>query len=136
LLSSAIAGIAYAVIIFSVGVVLGTIRVLLIAPHVGATIAVLLEAPLMLVASWHVCRQCIKRFRVPTSSQARLSMGAVALAILLSAEIALAGIAFGQTLTGYLISLRSAAGVAGLSAQIAFAALPLLQLDRRHRDAF
>jgi hypothetical protein len=63
-------------------------------------------------------------------------MGAVALAILLSAEIALAGIAFGQTLTGYLFSLRSPASVAGLPAQIAFAAFPLLQLDRRHRDAF
>jgi hypothetical protein len=45
------AGALYAITVFLIGFILGTIRVLLLAPHLGETIAVILEAPLMLAAS-------------------------------------------------------------------------------------
>jgi hypothetical protein len=35
-------------------------RVLLIAPRLGETAAVFLETPLILAASWFVCRWCAK----------------------------------------------------------------------------
>jgi hypothetical protein len=50
------AGALYAIIIFVVGFILGTIRVLLLAPRLGETTAVIIEAPIMLAASWFVCR--------------------------------------------------------------------------------
>ena len=131
MLSSSVAGIAYATIVFSIGFALGIVRVLLVTPRAGAMTAVLLEAPIMLVASWHVCRQCVRRFRVEDSLHARLIMGAVALATLLLAEIALAESILGRTLAEYLASLRSATGGVGLAAQIAFGAFPLLQSGRR-----
>jgi hypothetical protein len=48
-------------VVFFVGFILGTVRVLLIAPRLGETAAVLLETPVMLVASWFVCRWYVKR---------------------------------------------------------------------------
>jgi hypothetical protein len=51
------AGALYAIIVFVSGFILGTIRVLLIAPRLGETLAVIVEAPLILVASWFVCRR-------------------------------------------------------------------------------
>ena len=52
------AGALYAVIVLLVGFILGTIRVLLLAPRLGETTAVILEAPMMLAASWFICRWC------------------------------------------------------------------------------
>jgi len=45
--------------------ILGTIRVLLIVPRPGVTIAVTIEAPMILAASWFVCRWRLDRLRLP-----------------------------------------------------------------------
>ena len=50
------AGALYAIVVFSIGFILGTIRVLLLLPRLGETTAVIVEAPIMLAASWFVCR--------------------------------------------------------------------------------
>lgn len=42
------AGALYAIIVFLIGFILGTIRVLLLIPRLGETIAVILEAPSIL----------------------------------------------------------------------------------------
>jgi hypothetical protein len=52
---SAWAGALYALLVFLIGFILGTIRVLLIAPRLGETIAVLLETPVILGASFGWC---------------------------------------------------------------------------------
>jgi hypothetical protein len=57
-------GAFYAIIIFVIGFILGTIRVLLLAPRLGKTTAVIIEAPIMLAASWFVCRWCVDRLDV------------------------------------------------------------------------
>jgi uncharacterized membrane protein YGL010W len=62
---------------FSIGFILGTIRVLLFAPRVGETIAVTVEAPIMLAASWFVCRWCVGRLDVRRTVAARSLMGLV-----------------------------------------------------------
>ena len=49
------AGALYAIIVFVIGFMLGTIRVLLVAPRLGETTADIIEAPIMLAASWFVC---------------------------------------------------------------------------------
>lgn len=45
------AGALYAIIVFLIGFILGTIRVLLLVPHMGETTAVISELPIMLAAS-------------------------------------------------------------------------------------
>ena len=63
------AGALYAIVVFSIGFILGTIRVLLVAPRQGETTAVIIEAPIMLAASWFVCRWCVNWINVRRRSR-------------------------------------------------------------------
>jgi hypothetical protein len=69
------AGALYAITVFSIGFILGTIRVLLFAPRAGETTAVIVEAPIMLTASWFVCGWCVNRFDVRRTVLAGSLMG-------------------------------------------------------------
>ena len=93
------AGALYAIIVFSIGFMLGTIRVLLLAPRLGETIAVIIEAPIMLAASWFVCRWCVDRLDVRRTVPTRSLMGLVAFLVLMSAEVGL-GAVLGRSLVG------------------------------------
>src|SRR6266851_353394 len=81
------AGTFYFALVFGAGFLLGTIRVLWVAPSFGTRIAKLMEAPIMLVvtilAAWWLAR----RHSLPPTSAARLGVGFVALGLLLAAEI-------------------------------------------------
>src|SRR6516165_5340600 len=79
------AGGLYAIIVFLIGFILGTIRVLLVAPCLGETSAVIIEAPIMLAASWLVCRWCVDRLNVTRNVPARSLMGFIAFLALMSA---------------------------------------------------
>lgn len=127
LLRPAAAGGLYAISVFSLGFVLGTIRVLILVPRIGPTLAVLAETPVMLGASWWVSSECIARLQIDRTVAARLVMGLVAFTVLMAAETTLAVILFGRSVTGYLLSLTVMPGVIGLAAQIAFAGFPLVQ---------
>jgi hypothetical protein len=133
------AGVVYALAVFVVGFALGTIRVLLVAPRTGPTAAVLLEAPLMLCASWWVSRRCIRYFRVVPAPRARALMGTVAFVFLMLEEWALAAVVFRSSAVAYLSSFASSQGAIGLAAQLAFAFIPLIQglrgCTRRSRSA-
>src|SRR5215468_9464757 len=81
------AGALYAIIVFVIGFILGTIRVLLVAPRLGETTAVIIEAPIMLAASWFVCRWCVDRLDVGRKVTARALLSLVAFLVLMSAEV-------------------------------------------------
>ena len=115
---------------FAFGFCLGALRMALVVPRLGETVAVLVEMPFMLAASWWVCRRCVGHFRVRASLGARLVMGSVALATLQTEEIALAIAAFGRTPAQYWIGLRSLPGMIGLVGQMASASFPLTLLAR------
>jgi len=106
--------------------VLGAVRVSLVAPALGATLAVELETPLMLALSWLVAGRCVARFQVARGSGARTGMGAVALAVLLAAEWITARLAFQRTTAEFLAGYHTVAGCIGLLAQIAFACIPIV----------
>jgi hypothetical protein len=127
-LDSSKAGLAYAAIAFGAGFILGALRLFLVVPRLGVTVAVLLEAPVMLALSWWVCRWCVARFRVAASWEARLLMGVVALLGLQLAEISLAATLFDQPPASYLRGLGQVPGAIGAAAQLAFACWPLVQL--------
>ena len=105
---------------------LGTIRVLLVVPRLGETMAVIIEAPIMLVASWFVCRGCLDRLNVARTLPARSLMGLVAFLVLMSAEVAL-GAVLGRSLLDQLAACGSPAGAFGLGAQVIFATFPVIQ---------
>src|SRR5215472_1132334 len=86
------AGALYAIIVFVIGFILGTIRVLLVAPRLGETTAVIIEAPIMLAASWFLCRWCVDKLDVRRSVAARSLMGLVAFLVLMSAEVGLGAV--------------------------------------------
>jgi hypothetical protein len=125
------AGALYALIVFLAGFIFGTIRVLLLAPRLGETAAVILETPVMLAASWFLCRWCVDRLDVPHRVGARSLMGVVAFVVLMAAELGLAGLVFDRSLDEQLAGYASAPGVIGLVAQAVFAAFPVVRLWRR-----
>ena len=81
------AGALYAIIVLLNGFIVGTIRVLLLVPGVGETTAVIVEAPIMLAASWFVCHWCVDRLSVRRTVPAGSLMGLVAFLVLMSAEV-------------------------------------------------
>ncbi|WP_297297174.1 hypothetical protein [uncultured Methylovirgula sp.] len=117
------AAILYVALVFAAGFVFGTIRVLWIAPRWGELRAVLLELPLILLVSWLACGISIRTFGV-RGRGAGLAMGAIAFALLMMAEWALARLAFNRSLAEYLRAYATVAGAAGLAGQIVFGLFP------------
>ena len=131
------AGTIYFAIIYLIGFMLGTMRVLLLAPRIGEMAAVLIETPIMLAASWIVSGSCTRRFGVLSEIQPRLVMGGVGFVLLMLGEVGVSMAAFGRSWEGTLAALLSPPGLIGLSAQVAFGLLPLLQalLERKRGQA-
>ncbi|HMQ92949.1 MAG TPA: hypothetical protein PKA33_08380 [Amaricoccus sp.] len=120
------AGITYFGLVFAAGFVLGTLRVLLLAPLIGATGAVAAELPVMLAISWIACRRLVAAFAVPDGIAARAVMGGTGFALLMLAESLLGALAFGRPLAAHVAELGTARGVLGLCGQIAFGLMPLV----------
>ena len=136
LLASGIrAGVAYGATVFAVGFLLGTARILLLAPRVGAAAAVSIEAPIIMTASWYVSRFWMARLAIRADIGLRILAGAVAFATLQILEVTLAIGLFRRSMGAYLADLSSTAGAIGLAAQICVATFPLLitVMSRRAR---
>jgi hypothetical protein len=123
-------GVAYAISVFAIGFMLGTARVLILAPRVGSTVAVAMEAPMMLAASWFMSGMWMRRLNVPLGTYDCILVGAVALATLTGLEVALSLGMFHRSMGEYVADLRSPGGVIGLAAQLVFAGVPLLRVLR------
>lgn len=102
---------------------LGALRTLWLAPRIGAEAAVLAEQVPMPIASWLTARALLRRWPLP-GRRAALMMGAMAFALLMIAECALAVLLFGQTPAIWAASLTTPAGALGLAGQVLFAAMP------------
>lgn len=122
------AGLAYFAIVFAAGGVLGTLRVLVLAPRLGEFGAVLAEMPVMLAVSWFACAFLLARFEVGEGVIGRFFMGGVAFGLLTIAEIGVSIVAFGRSPAEHLAAYESGSGILGGLAQLAFAAIPLVQL--------
>lgn len=80
--------VAYFGLVFGAGFILGTIRVLFAVPQFGTRIAELLEMPLMLIAIVLGARWINRHFTNTAQPLTRLSIGLIALGLLLMAEVA------------------------------------------------
>lgn len=122
---------AYFAIVFSLAFMLGIVRTLIVEPRTGEVVAVLIEAPIILLVSWFAAGWSTRRFSVPPEALVRLAMGFAAFALLMAVETAMSLLLFGRPLTQQLAAYATLAGAIGLLAQTAFGFMPLLAACRR-----
>ena len=122
------AGFFYFLMVFAVGFLLGTIRVIYLIPRFGPVPAVLIELPILLAISWSACGIVLRHIEVPPQFGERLAMGTVAFVILMLAEVIFATLEFGQAIPDYLAQYSTAHGALGLAGQVVFAFFPVLRL--------
>jgi hypothetical protein len=122
------AALQYFMVVFGAGFLLGTIRVLLLAPRLGVRTAELLEMPVMVAISFAAARWVARRFHVLGLS-ASLGMGLLALLLLIGAELLLVWIS-GATLENFIASRDPISGSAYLVALILFGLMPWLVRKR------
>ena len=119
------AGCVYFALVFGVAFAVGAFRVTVVAPRIGDFAAVAVEVPVILATAWIVAGRVLARWPLRVSS--RLAMGAIAFALLMLAEFALATLAFGQSGADFAARFATPPGLAGLSGQMGFAILPALR---------
>ncbi len=122
------AGTLYAAGVFAAGFALGIVRLLLLTPVVGATLAVLIELPVILSISWLLCRRAVELLAVPVQWQARGVMAASAFGVLLLAEFGIWIMLFDGSIQSFFARYSQTEGIIGLLGQILFALFPLIQL--------
>ena len=119
-------GAVYFALVFAVGWILGPIRELWIIPRFGRTAGYLFEAPIMLVAMIASAQWVIRRFCVSNSLSTRSSIGLIATALLIVAEILGTWWTRGASLSGYRETFDTVSGVVFVLLLVLFAAMPML----------
>jgi hypothetical protein len=120
------AGVLYFAVMFAVGFAFGTIRVLWVVPRVGVRTAELLESPLMLAVTILAATWVMRRLRVPPALWERLTVGLVAVALLLMAEFGLVRALRGLTIREYFASRDPVSGTVYIVMLAIFAVMPAL----------
>ncbi len=115
------AGVLYFAVIFGAGFVLGPIRILWVVPRLGARMAELLEAPVMLVITIVAARQIVRRL-------------GIALGPMLIAEFTFVLWLRGLSIREYLAGRDPVAATVYYVVLGLFAVMPLLVVRRRRRS--
>ncbi|MEO5494704.1 MAG: hypothetical protein ABIR08_11855 [Sphingomonas sp.] len=118
--------------LFAWGFVLGTIRVMFVAPRVGQLAATIAEMPVMLVAAFFTSGWSIRHWQVAHGHAVRWTMVVWFLILLAGFETALGATLFGRSLADQWTALATPAGLIGLSGQIVAALLPVFVDNREH----
>ncbi len=116
----------YALGIFALGFVLGTIRTLVLVPRIGALAGVLIEIPIMLTSAFFYSRWLIARQNVIAKFGTLLSGGLLAFAILMCLEYGLGVLVFKQSTASFFSNMKTLPGALGLAAQVVFGLVPVL----------
>ena len=124
----------YFCIVFAVGLVLGPVRVLWLEPWLGRTLAVLCEAPFLILAMWFGARWAPAWARLEPGWWSRLMMGIAALVMQQLADLAVGFGLRGMTLSDQIAYFVTPPGFIYAAILILFAVMPLivtLQTSRR-----
>jgi hypothetical protein len=119
------AGVIYFLLIFAVGWILGPIRELWAVPQLGRLTAMVLEAVIILIAMMIAARWVTRRFPLPRTLVAMMSVGLVAVGLLIPIEIADVWLCR-LSIQDYLASFATVQGLISLLMFLAFAAMPAL----------
>lgn len=120
------AGVLYFALVFGAGFVLGPIRILWVVPRFGTRTAELMETPIMLVVTVVAARWIIRRLAVPFTPSGRLTMGCIAVALLLVAEFTLVLRLRGLSIKEYVAARDPVSGTAYYVILGVLAIMPLL----------
>lgn len=123
----ATAAFLYWLVVFAVGFVLGTIRVLGLVPMLGEEIAVLIEGPFILAACGITSWWIVRRFAIASYADS-LVVGLLAFVLLMIAELTLAVTGFDMTPAEWFAALWVPPGSWGLLGQVLFALLPFIMV--------
>lgn len=123
MLAACLLGLQYFTVVFTFAFAMGVIRVLLVAPRLGPTAAVLIEVPILVLASWIVAHSLL-RSRTLTLTQCA-AMGAIAFTLTLMCEAALAALILRESLGDWASALVTPLGLIGLAGQIVFGIMPI-----------
>lgn len=121
---------AYWALVFAAAFALGVVRTLWLAPRIGDLAAVACEVPVTLAISWWAARRVIAWWQISKAADAR-TLGLIAFAVLMAAELTLARLLSGQSATQWAASLLTPPGALGLGGQVLFAMIPWIQLVQR-----
>jgi hypothetical protein len=123
------AGLLYFAAVFGTGFALGTVRVLWIAPAIGARAAELIEMPVMLAVTGAAALWVVRRAALPPA--AALAAGILAGALVLAADLTLVVQLRGLSLERYFRDLDPLTGTLYYCLLAVFAAFPLLLALRK-----
>ena len=119
----------YFALVFGAGFVLGTIRVLWVAPRLGTRTAELLESPLMLLTTVLAACWVNRHFSLGARPASSFGVGLIALALLLAAEIGLGVVLRGGSALEVLLNKDPVSGTVYYALLGVYALMPWL-LDR------
>lgn len=125
------AGLTYFVIVFGAGFALALVRLPLLVPRFGVRTAELLETPVMLAVIFWASRRLIHHYP-DLHRSSRLLAGAVALVLLVGAELLLAHALGTRSLGQYIASRDPVSGSVYLASLVLFAVAPAIGKSRSH----
>lgn len=116
----------YFALVFGTGFVLGAMRVPLLVPRLGERLAELLEMPWMALAMVLAARLVVRRQLPGRGPLTRAAAGALALAFMVAAELAVGLLLQQRPLQDVLIGRDPVSGSVYLALLLLYALLPLL----------
>ena len=122
----------YFALVLGAGFLLGSVRVPFIVPRLGERWAELAEMPIMAIVIFVAAGYILRRYPEVQTRGRALVVGFMALALSISAELALAVVLQSQSLAEFLASRDKVSGSVYLVMLVAFALMPRLRLSR-HR---
>ena len=129
------AAVIYFAIVFAVGFALGPLRVLWLEPRIGAALAVLCEAPLLIVAMAIGARVAPAWAGMDGGWAGRLAVGLIALALQQTVDLAVGFGLRGMTLSDQIAYFATPPGLIDALSLAVFAVMPLAVYVRRGRSA-
>lgn len=124
------AAIFYFALVFAVGLLLGPPRVLWLEPWLGATFAVLLEAPLLVLVMWFSSRAAPRWAGLSGRWTSYLGVGVLALVFQQVADLAVGFGLRGATLIDQLAYFSTPAGIIYALTLVIFALMPWIRMPR------
>jgi hypothetical protein len=124
------AGALYFALVFGAGFVFGIVRTLWVVPRISTRMAELSEEPIMLVIIILAARWLVRRLSVSPKASSRLTMGGIALGLMLIGEFTFVAWLRGLSVRDYLAGRDPVAGTVYYAMLVLFAIMPLLVARR------
>jgi len=126
------AALFYFAIVFGVGFLCGPIRIYWLEPNFGALTALLVETPILVMAMLFAARYVPRKLRLPAQWSAHAGMGAIALVLVLIADVIVGLLLRKLSMAEMLANFSTPTGRIYAGALLLFALLPML-VNRRAR---